>query len=433
MSINKVRIRNLDDEILNYFRKTEDKIGYDQLNKDVVTEIKNNKSNTNSPYDDAELRNRIINIESTMVSKSSANSLYATKKDYDTSIVIDSKIDRAQENMRNEFDDLKKQFVVKEPGNITEDLLSYDLRRKVNSHTSSTGSSGTGGTSNDVEELKVQVNRNTSDIASLNNTFSTKVYLKENPIQISDLDRNTRLLINNSRQNDVLIGINDLDQSLKNKLDEKVSGSAQNVIDTMYKNGSSGQVLIVDKTQAGNFSTQLKHIFRNDIFIFKLDEKYLDNNIEQKDPEDPENNIIFDAAKTYAKNNEYTYIANIGKESLLTYNKNTNSWTEDTKPQTVYSNMVGCFVLSYPDNIIYYCKDFRQLIEIFNPNDYVKEQDIENTIEYFDNLSEKKLDLNSMIDIESTTEPKNAQNGTFWVNPSNVTYIKTDSGWVRLS
>ena len=48
MSINKVRIRNLDDEILNYFRKTEDKIGYDQLNKDVVTEIKNNKSNTNT-------------------------------------------------------------------------------------------------------------------------------------------------------------------------------------------------------------------------------------------------------------------------------------------------------------------------------------------------------------------------------------------------
>ena len=39
MASNKIRVRNLDDEVKNFFKKSSDKIGYDQLSEDVVKEI----------------------------------------------------------------------------------------------------------------------------------------------------------------------------------------------------------------------------------------------------------------------------------------------------------------------------------------------------------------------------------------------------------
>ena len=40
MDNNRIRLRNLDKEVLDYFKKREDKIGFDELSSNVVEEIK---------------------------------------------------------------------------------------------------------------------------------------------------------------------------------------------------------------------------------------------------------------------------------------------------------------------------------------------------------------------------------------------------------
>ena len=44
MDNNKIKLRNLDVEVLEYFKKTEDKISFDDLENNVVEEIKTDAS-----------------------------------------------------------------------------------------------------------------------------------------------------------------------------------------------------------------------------------------------------------------------------------------------------------------------------------------------------------------------------------------------------
>jgi hypothetical protein len=410
---NKVKLRNLDDEVLRYLRAASDKVGFDQLSPDVVSEIKNHTGTSGASYDDSELRKRIVTVENSMVTKTSADSLYATKKDYDTSKVVDSKIDKAKVSIQNDISNIDKNFIPKEPGAITEDLLSTELKNKVNAHgsSSSSGDSGNTGSNADVDELKVQVSRNSYDITGIKNTINTNVYLKSSPIAIEDLDDNTRSLINNARQNTTLIGINDLDESLKNRIDQQATAETQTVIDSMYKDAEDGQVLIVKKNQVNdNYTVFPKYTFANDVFIFKLDAKYLDEQIVQKNSDDDSDTATFDSGKTYAKNNGYTYIADLNREVLLQYDKTTDTWTQKDSAQDTYDKLSGSFVISYPDKAIYFCKKLRDVIQVFNPEDYVKEQDVQDTIEYFDDL-DKRLD---------TIETGNVTNDGTYVKKANT-------------
>lgn len=411
MAINKIKIRNLDEEVFGYFYKTGDKIGYDQLDETVITEIKNNGTTTG--YNDTELRNRIINIENSMVSKTTADSLYAAKTDYDTSEVVDSKIEKAKQDIHMEFDNYKNDFIPMQDGIITENLLSYELKAKVNYYGPSSG----GGSeeeipSSDIAELNIKIDKNTYDINSIKNTLNTNVYLKENPITINDLEDNVRLLINNSRQNSDLITIDDLDQALKNKINSGSAASiaANEVIDAMYQNSESGQVLIASKEDGTEtYSVTPKYIFATDVFIFKMDEQYLDNEIVFESPDDPEENRTFDSAKTYAQNNGYKYIADLRREILLEYDGNTATWIEHNSPEEVYSKLSGSFVISYPDDIVSYCKKLRDTIEVFNPNEFVKEQEIENIIEYFDDLDGRLTAIEENTTINTAIEQINTK------------------------
>ena len=467
MSVNKIRLRNLDDEVLKYFRKVTDRIGYDQLNSDVVTQIKNSGgSSSGTVYNDSELRNRLINVENTMLSKTAAASIYAAKKDYDTTAVVNTKIDQAKANINSSITNLDNKYIKKENGSVVESYLSQELINKINAHTQSSSSNTDDSVA--IGELKIQTNRNASEITSIKNTLDTRVFMKDDPISIDNLDEDLQVMINNARSVNTLIGIDDLDAVVRRKLDDKTTAVTQNIIDTMARNGDDGQTLIINKVsgQADTYSVTPKHIVLRDIFVFKMDKTYLDNTIVIKstDKDDPDEDRTFDSAKTYAQNNGYTYIADVNRNVLLTRNTSNNTWTEE-KPsaEKIYEKLIGCFVFSYPDGAFYYCRkksgnEFKyNTIEIFNPEDYVRQLDIDQTIEYFDeletrvealekslktiqsqvldNLKEvlsRKLDLESLIDMESTSQPSNAKTGSFWIDPGNTAYIKTDSGWEKV-
>lgn len=466
MSVNKIRLRNLDDEVLKYFRKVTDRIGYDQLNSDVVTQIKNSGgSSSGTAYNDSELRNRLINVENTMLSKTVAASTYAAKKDYDTTAVVNTKIDQAKTSINSSIANLDNKYIKKENGSVVESYLSQELINKINAHTQSSGSNTDDSVA--IGELKIQTNRNASEITSIKNTLDTKVFMKDDPISIDNLDENLQVMINNARSSHALIGINDLDSVVRRKLDDKTTAAVQNIIDAMARDGDDGQTFIINKVsgQADTYSVTPKHIVLRDIFVFKMDKTYLDNKIVIKstDKDDPDEDRTFDSAKTYAQNNGYTYIADVNRNVLLTRNTSNNTWTEEASADKVYEKLIGCFIFSYPDRAFYYCrkkggnKFENNTIEIFNPEDYVRQLDIDQTIEYFeeletrvealekslktiqsqvqDNLKEtlsRKLDLESLIDMESASQPDNAKTGSFWVDSGNTAYIKTDNGWEKV-
>lgn len=467
MSVNKIRLRNLDDEVLKYFRKVTDRIGYDQLNSDVVTQIKNSGGpSSGTVYNDSELRNRLINVENTMLSKTAAASTYAAKTDYDTTAVVNTKIDQAKANINSSIANLDNKYVKKENGSIVESYLSQELINKINAHTQPSSSNTDDSVA--IGELKIQTNRNASEITSIKSTLDTRVFMKDDPISIDNLDEDLQIMINNGRPISALIGIDDLDPVVRRKLDDKTTAVTQNIIDAMARNGDDGQTFIINKVpgQADTYSVTPKHIVLRDIFVFKMDKIYLDNEIVIKstDKDDPDEDRTFDSAKTYAQNNGYTYIADVNRNVLLTRNTSNNTWTEENpSAEKIYEKLIGCFVFSYPDGAFYYCRkkggnEFKNnMIEIFNPEDYVRQRDIDQTIEYFDeletrvealekglktiqsqvqdNLKEvlsRKLDLESLIDMESTSQPSNAKTGSFWIDPGNTAYIKTDSGWEKV-
>ena len=57
MKSQRIRLRNLDNEVLKHFVSINDKITYDSLDELIVTEIKNGEG-TNK-YNDSELRSRM--------------------------------------------------------------------------------------------------------------------------------------------------------------------------------------------------------------------------------------------------------------------------------------------------------------------------------------------------------------------------------------
>ena len=79
MRSDRIRIRNLDREVLEYFRNINQKITFDSLDASIVTEIKNGEG-TNK-YNDAELRSRIISLENKKLAAADAENIYAKKVD----------------------------------------------------------------------------------------------------------------------------------------------------------------------------------------------------------------------------------------------------------------------------------------------------------------------------------------------------------------
>ena len=129
MRSDRIRIRNLDDEVLRFFRNIDEKITYDALDSTIIEEIKNGEG-TNK-YNDSELRSRIISLERNKLASIDAESIYLKRADaYNR-----QEIDQFNEELKNAIDgkldalSAKTVFLENKNGIITENLLSTTKKK----------------------------------------------------------------------------------------------------------------------------------------------------------------------------------------------------------------------------------------------------------------------------------------------------------------
>lgn len=295
-NLNKVKVRNLDEDVLNLFRKNGEKIPYDSLDQEIINEIKNG-AGTNK-YNDAELRSRIIKLEGDKLDKKLAATTYMTVENSFSKEEIDNMTKALKDNidLKLSSDTADQRYIKKLDGCISENLLSEDLINKVNARYENkrpeeTGSGSEVNTS-DFNLLKVQVNNNTTGITNLKNYVDSNVLTTNNKITKNYLDESIVSTLDNSRLKSVLIGMSDLSEDVKKKLSNTISGSFDTLEENIQENKNSideitkwlgiqnGNVLMGD---LGSTSTHpvLKQcpIFAEDIVL--IDHENFNNNFMQ--------------------------------------------------------------------------------------------------------------------------------------------------------
>lgn len=376
MTPNKIKLHNLDQEVLNYFFKKENKIVYDNLSDDIITDIKNDTSGLG--YNDTELRNRIINLENNKLDKSEAENKYYSKNNTYSNTEIDELIANNKEellekiNGKMDIDEANNTFIFNQPGIITEDLLSGDLVLKVNARyenqrqTGNSGSSGSGITESDFNMLKTQVNVNVTDIQNLQNYINTSVLLATDKIGFDNLNETINEILNNSRSTEVPIEYSDLSNELQERLDSIGDSEVGNIEElknevTVLKehfNLAPGE-LIFGKEPLGQ--TRKGHIFESGVLIINKSSD-------------------LEGAKTEAELTGKTSIIDLEANKIYsTSNIATLDFNEITDVSgTEY--LVGKFALEYQTNNLYFG---------FN-------KDSASIIIYFDNLV-KKIELQASL------------------------------------
>lgn len=234
--LDKIKVRNLDEEVLEYFRRNDGKITFDGLDPSVVTEIKNGKG-TNK-YNDAELRNRIIILEDDKLSKKDAQDTYRKSEDSYTKKEIDDMLGNYGGEVEGKLtvEKADERYLQKQDNVITENYLSEDLRNKVNARyenkrpEGSGGSGSEGGSTGGVNQsdfniLRVQVDNNTTNLAALKDYVQENTISKENKVTREFLDPAIVSTIDNARPKSVLIGMSDLNEEVTKKLNNTLQGS----------------------------------------------------------------------------------------------------------------------------------------------------------------------------------------------------------------
>ena len=234
--LDKIKVRNLDEEVLEYFRRNDGKITFDGLDPSVVTEIKNG-SGTNK-YNDAELRSRIIILEDDKLSKTDAQSTYRKSEDSYTKKEIDDMLGTygGEVNGKLTIEKADERYLQKQDNIITENYLSEDLRNKVNARYENKRPEGSGGSGSeggntggvnqsDFNILRVQVDNNTSNLATLKDYVQENTISKENKVTRAFLDSSIVATLNDARLKSVLIGMSDLNEEVTKKLSNTLQGN----------------------------------------------------------------------------------------------------------------------------------------------------------------------------------------------------------------
>lgn len=343
MKSDKIRVRNLDEEVLNYFININDKITYDSLDPSIVTDIKNGEGL--EKYNDEELRNRIINLEKTRLSISQA------EKDYYKKSITYTKSEIAKLIENNlTIDEAKETFIEKARGVITEDLLSDELINKVNVIYEINRPSGEGEGSSDakLETLKLNVDRNTKDISNIYEALNTEVIHTTDKIGLDNLDSSLAESITNARNVNVDIEMEDLSEDIRNKLNNTISGS----FDTLETNIGINKENI-DKIN--NYLT-LRH---GEVLIGAMKDSNSDNAVNIQHSFILMDNVILindpdklDEVKIVAEENEIKYIINANNNILYQYID--NQWNQSEVYGAASEFMAGKFALEYGTNNLYF-------------------------------------------------------------------------------
>lgn len=340
----RIRLRNLDPEVLEYFRKTNEKIGFDGLNSDVVVEIKNDAA-SGLAYNDAELRNRIIALETDYVKTSVGDSRYALKSNTYTKTETDNKISALSSSINSELanklsvSDAETLYIKNVANIITETMLSTDLQNKVNARYENKrpeDSSGSEVSISDFNLLKVAVNTNTSNINDILGSYVTK----NTTIPLSQLDSNTQKIVNTARTTSVKITESDLSETLVSKINSS-SGGSSSVDNMVYElvnsfKGEYGQLFYAKLDDEGNTNIIPRYLYAEEVLLVSKASDLA-------------------TAKSYSLSQDYDYIGDIANNQLLYYS-DTQTW-EVYDEETLFEYILGRFAKDYSTSNIYYGSD----------------------------------------------------------------------------
>ena len=307
MASGKIKKRNLDESLLEYFRNTESKITYDDLDSEVVTDIKNmlasDTVNRYVKYNDFELRNKIQLLE-----KNKLNISDAIDDD-----LLAEKLETMNNSLRSYIRSEMLNYVKNERGTIPEYLLTDELKEKINSrfvndrsyyvsYTSipSGGGSGDGGygdysqvlaevqaiKSNLLENTK-KVNTNTENI-KINKNLLEKNY-ESNKSEIDTIKNRLAFIEDDSSTNITSIN-DDIDKLISDvkTANDNISNNALSIaglgnsITDVYSYVDNNYVSINDTIRLSQLDveirTQLESIRHTNVKITYDD---LDNNLKE--------------------------------------------------------------------------------------------------------------------------------------------------------
>lgn len=341
----RIKLRNLDPEVLAYFRNINDKIGFDELNSDVVIEIKNDAA-SGLAYNDAELRNRIATLETDYIKTSVGDNRYALKTETYTKTETDNKISTLSSSINGKLaeklsvSDAQSQYIKSGPNVITETMLSTDLQNKVNARYENKrpeDNSGSEVTISDFNLLKVAVNTNTSNISNILASYVTN----STTIPLSQLDTDTQKIINSARTNNVKITEADLSESLITKINSSGGDGSSSVDNMVYDlvnsfRGDYGQLFYAKLDDEGNTKIIPRYLYAEEVLLVSKASDLA-------------------TAKSYSLSQDYDYVGDIANNQLLYYS-DTQAW-EVYNEETLFEYILGRFAKDYSTNNIYYGSD----------------------------------------------------------------------------
>lgn len=370
---NKIKIRNFDEEVLNYFHKKADKIQYDELESDIIDDIKNGVGAAYR-YNDEELRNRIGQLENNKLDKLEASELYPLKSGTYSKDTVDILIANLESDLSTELDnklDLDKSkelFVQIKDGAITENLLSDDLIMKVNARYENQkppeGGSGGGVPVPEFNLLKVQVSNNADSINSLQEYVNSNVMLNTDIIDMNQLDLGVKDLIEGARQEAEKIEMSDLSQDIQDKLAFAGEDNSEllQMIDSLNKamNADRGEILIGDGVyeETGICKITSSFIYVQDVIIIN-------------------DSQLLAEAETWARTQEIFFVADLSANVLYEYNEEEDVW----KPNSDYNateKLAGRFCSEYKTNDLYFGIDEFESIPIVRISDFISTSTLNN-------------------------------------------------------
>ena len=354
MAPNKIKLHNLDEEVINYFLNKDTKIIYDYLAEDIISDIKNDSSDIG--YNDTELRNRIISLEDNKIDTSVIQSNYYNKTETYSRSEIDLLISNNNELINQELnnklsiENAQAEYLLKQDGVITENLLSNDLLLKVNARynnqrpSTGGGESGGGISESEFELLKAQVTVNTNNLTDLQNYVDNNVLSINDKITTENLDDFINTTLNNARSIEDPIELTDLSEEVQGLIQNGSSGGGdvgsdefdalKIEVDNLKTNFklNPGEVMI-GKEPLGQVKKAF--IFDNDVIIVSKSANLED-------------------AQNYASLNHKIAVIDLEANKVYAEGDISTYSFEEVQDTTGTEYLVGKFALEYNTNNLYF-------------------------------------------------------------------------------
>lgn len=366
MTVDKIKIRNLDEEVIKNFRNSSELIGFDSLEESVVKEIKNKAANGNiNKYNDRELRNRITLLENNKLNIVDAQDSFLDKENGASKVYVDNKeasiINTINDTIVSKIATVMDNVIKNENGVISEPMLSNDLQDKINLRYENNRKENisSGVNVDDFNKLSIAVNRNTSNIESVQSYVNENVIHIDDKIKLIQLDEDLQNTISNTRLKTISISMADLDNDLQDRL-SLGSDDIQEIKNIQNSfNGSTGQTFFaLFNKENGKTSLSPKYIMACDAILVK--QSALLEEAKIKVLEDTEHDI--------------DYIIDSEANKLYQYNYETSLWAESEKVPHTF--IAGRFVKQYKTGDLFFAYNEDEYESVLEISNYLTKTDI---------------------------------------------------------